>query len=91
MNPELIKYYNESPEVEEWLNAPGGKPLPPARGSASDMRRWRCRRTNALRRIREDFPKRHTALDKQNWRDSIRWQIETVRRCNERLNDQAEL
>jgi len=28
MNPEIIKYYNESPEVEEWLNAPGGKPFP---------------------------------------------------------------
>ena len=34
MNPEIVKYYNESPEVEEWLNAPGGKPLPQARGCA---------------------------------------------------------
>ena len=34
MNPEIIKYYNESPEVQEWLNAPGGKPLPPATGYA---------------------------------------------------------
>jgi hypothetical protein len=32
------------------------------------------------------WPKRHTALDKQDFRDYIRWQIKTVRKCNETLN-----
>lgn len=46
---------------------------------------WRLKRTNAVKRLKEALAKRHTCLNKKRQLEFIRWQIATIRKCDEKL------